>query len=192
MDHVHWIVWLPLVAACGASAPKTTSTPGAPGATAAQTEQLAPVHKRGEKKLIASVGPAGGTLSLDNGARLDIPAGALASEVEITLAEGAHTTAFSNRDYERPIGPVLEVAPALSLESPARISIPLGVLPEGFDEKDLTLGLEVVSRTQRAVPGQGVQTQWDYVEASAERDRATAKLDQVPGFRMQFVVSKSE
>jgi hypothetical protein len=153
---------------------------------------VAPVHKRGGDKLIAEVGTAGGTLELDNGARLEIPKGALNEPIEITFSRGGHTTAFSNHEWERPLGPTLEIAPPLPLGTPVKVSVPMAQLPEGFSEDDLALGLEVVADEQRAVQMHGVQTRWDYLPAQNASGRATAQLDSVPGYRLQFVVSKGE
>jgi hypothetical protein len=150
------------------------------------------VHKRGGDKLIVEVGNAGGTLELDNGARLEIPQGALSEPVEITFGRGGHTTAFSNHEWERPLGPTLTLTPTLALGSPVKVSVPLSTLPEGFSESDLALGLEVMSDNQRAVQMTGTQTRWDYLPASTASGRATAQLDALPGYRLQFVVSKSE
>jgi hypothetical protein len=196
MHHLRWAsAGLVLAVACGGS---TAAKP--PPQRAAQahntpveaTEPSSPVHKRGSGKLIVEVGRAGGTLELDNGARLEIPQGALSEPVEITFSRGNHTTAFSNHEWERPLGPTLEIAPAIGLGSPVKVSVPLASLPEGFSEDDLALGLEVVSDTQRAVEMTGTQTRWDYLPASTAGGRATAQLDSVPGYRLQFVVSKSE
>ena len=167
--------------------PRTVVTTPEP---ASEADEPSVVHKRGGEKLIAEVGRAGGTLELGNGARLDIPAGALSETVEITFSEGTHTTAFSNHEYERAVGPTLEVGPPLSLNQPFTISVPLARFPDGFEAKDLTLAAEVMSESQRAVQMQGTQTRWDYFPASSESGRAVAKLEQVPGFRMQFVVSQ--
>jgi len=191
MNALRLMICLPWLVACGASAPARTSPPMT--ATAQPPPAVeSPVHRRGGDKLITSIGPAGGSLSLDNGARLDIPAGALEDHVEVTFATGTRTTAFSNRDFERPVGPTLEIAPALTVSRPLRVSIPLATLPEGFTEADLALGIEGVSSTQRAVQGQATQTRWDYHPARSEHGRAHAELEQVPGLRVQFVVSKSE
>jgi len=175
--------------ACATPAP-TTPKPQTP-ALIEERDDLSVVYKRGGKKLIVEVGRAGGKLELDNGARLDIPSGALSETVEITFAEGQHTTAFANHEYERPVGPTLEIAPALALNQPFKVSVPLSRLPEGFAEKDLTLAAEVVSDTQRAVQMTGTQTRWDYFPAVSESGRAVAELAQVPGYRVQFVVSQS-
>lgn len=178
-------------AACGGSstpAPQTAfsgeETSGGSG------EVRSEVHKRGSKKLIAEIGPPGGTLELDNGARLTIPSGALSETVEFTFSEGSHTTAFSNHEYERAIGPTLEIAPGAALGAPVQVSVPLTALPEGFREEHLTLGLEVPSQTQR-LESQNVQTRWDYLPAESKSGRAVASLTEVPGFRVQFLVSKN-
>lgn len=188
-----WLVGLALVSACGGSAPAATYTPSSTPVEETEVGDDPPaVHKRGAQKLIAAVGPKGGTLELDNGARLEIPAGALAEAVEVTFAEGGRTTAFSNREYERPLGPTLEVAPAMAVQSPIRVSIPLTKMPDGFSPADVALGLEVPSSAHRAVQGQAVQTRWDYLSASSQSGRAIAELSEVPGYRVQFVVSKNE
>jgi hypothetical protein len=189
-SRVRWLASLVLFTACASQqAPKSSlPKPAAPVARAGSV----PVHERGHNKLIAAIGSAGGTLELDNGARLEIPAGALSETVEITFAEGAHTTAFANHEHERALGTTLEVAPELVLSAPARVSIPATHLPEGFAESDLTLGLEVVASNQRGVQMQGTQTRWDYLPAVSEHGRAVAELGTVPGLRLQFLVSKSE
>ena len=196
MNYLRAVTWWTLISwsslgACAGSAPSgssaSTTTP-----VETRNKTLPAVHKRGAQKLIVEVGAAGGTLELDNGARLVIPEGALSENVEITLSEGARTTAFSNKEHERPLGPIVEISPPIALAGPVRISIPLGQMPEGFSERDLALGLEVVSSTQRAVQGYGVQTRWDYLPASSEGGRAVADLQEIPGYRAQFVLSKSE
>ena len=196
MNYLRAVTWGTVVSwsalsACASGAPSgsqaSTTTP-----VEVRNKTLPAVHKRGAQKLIVEVGAAGGTLELDNGARLVIPEGALPQNVEVTFSEGARTTAFSNHEYERPIGPTIEISPEIELAAPVRVSVPLEKIPDGFDEGDLTLGMEVVASTQRAVQGYGVQTRWDYLAAAAEGGRAVADLQQVPGYRVQFVVSKSE
>ena len=182
-------------AGCGGSstpAPESAASEASEGTSGGVTgEVTSEVHKRGGKKLIAEVGPPGGTLELDNGARLTIPEGALSETVEFTFAEGNRTTAFANHEYERAIGPTLEIAPGTSLASPVQVSMPLSTLPEGFREEHLTLGLEVPSQAQR-LESQNVQTRWDYLPAESKSGRAIASLAEVPGFRVQFLVSKND
>jgi hypothetical protein len=193
MHHLRWAVGLLLVG-CASTAPKAAPTTPPPQLAAEEAERpLSAVHKRGGDKLTVDVGDEGGTLELDNGARLEIPRGALAETTEITFSEGTKTTAFANREWEKPLGPTLEIGPeVVALGSPVRISVPVANLPEGFDLDDLALGLEVVSGEQRAVQMHGVATRWDYIPASSNSGRIVAELSQLPGYRLQFVVSKSE
>jgi len=62
------------------------------------------------------------------------------------------------------------------------------------DEERSTLESIVRSPTseQRAVQGQGTRTRWDYVPATAQGGHVVAELATVPGYRLQFVVSKGE
>ncbi len=184
---------LTLVVCVGACSGAATNTPAARApepVVGDSSDSSVAVHKRGGEKLVVEVGRAGGTLELGNGARLEIPAGALSETVEMAFSEGTHTTAFSNHDYERPVGPIVEIGPTLALNRPLKLSVPLSRLPEGFEEKDLTLAAEVVADKQRAVQMHGVQTRWDYLPASSDAGRAVAELNEVPGYRMQFVVSQ--
>jgi hypothetical protein len=194
MNYLRWIAGLGLVAACGGSAPQSSYATTTTSLGEEKRANVPEVHKRGTDKLVVVVGPAGGTLELDNGARLAIPAGALAEAVEVTFANGARTTAFSNHDYERPVGPTLDVViegDGLQ-QAPVEVSIPIPKLPEGFAEKDLGIGVEVPAQ-QRAVQGQGTNTRWDYLTAKATGSgRAVASLEQVAGYRVQFVVSKTD
>ncbi len=182
-----------LLAACGGSTPHS-ETPKPQSVAEADAEssggQLAQVHRRGQEKLVVAVGPAGGTLELDNGARLVIPQGALGENTEVTLANGARTSAFSNHDYERAVGPIVEVVIEGQVQSTVEISVPLSKIPEGFEEKHLTLGVEVPSSSQR-YESAATQTRWDYLSASSRSGRAVAQLEP-PGYRVQFLVSKSD
>jgi hypothetical protein len=181
------------ISLCGcAAAPKPEPKKPVVAAPVEPREATIPVRKKGGDKVIVEVGKAGGTLELDNGARLEIPQGALGETVEITFAHGNKTTAFSNHDWERPLGPTLEIAPGIALGAPVKVSVPVTTLPEGFAETDLALGLEVASDEQRAVQMHGVATRWDYFPAAASSGRAVAELNELPGYRLQFVVSKNE
>lgn len=177
-----------LLCACGASQAKPSSSPVTKDEP--REAPLGPVHEKGKDKLIATVGQDGGTLELGNGGRLEIPPGALAEPIEITLAAGGKTTAFSNREYERTVGPTLEVAPALQLALPIKVSIPLSRLPDGFEEDDLAMATEVQSDNQRAIEMTGTQTRWDYNPARSSDGRITGELSAIPGMRVQFVVSR--
>lgn len=196
MNYLRAVTWWTLLSwsslsACGSSGGASGAGAG-PSTTPVEsrTATLPAVHKRGAEKLIVAVGAAGGTLELDNGARLVIPAGALSENVDITFAEGARTTAFSNHEYERPIGPTLEIAPEMALGGKVQVSIPIAELPEGFDEQHLGAAVEGVAKSQRALPGQALQTRWNYGPAASEGGRAVAELEEIPGYRVQFVVSR--
>lgn len=182
---------LSLMSACGARAPTAKPVSRQPAPAEAELPRSFPVHQRGGQKIVAEVGEAGGTLELDNGARLDIPAGALTDDVTLTFAAGARTTAFSNREYERTLGPTLEIAPALVPGTALSVSIPLAQLPEGFAADDVALGVEVPADLQR-LGGQGTQTRWDYMDATTDHGRAAATLSRLSGMRVQFIVSKSQ
>jgi hypothetical protein len=191
MHTKHWlVVGAALLGACGAA--KTQSQPASNAAMVPDDEPLGPVFKHGDDKIIITVGSDGGKLELKNGARLEIPDGALKEPVEITLAEGGHTTAFANHEYERAIGPTIEIAPAVVPAVPFVVSIPLEALPEGFTEEDLAMATEVVSDDQRALDVEmtGVQTRWYYMPARSRKGRVVGELAQVPGMRVQFVVSR--
>jgi hypothetical protein len=175
-----------------ATAQAPTSGLSQPSAIREASPRSTPVYEKGGSKLIATVGKAGGRLELGNGARLEIPEGALSEAVEITFSEGTHSTAFSNHEYEKPVGPILEVSPPLQLNQSFRVSIPATRLPEGFEASDLTLAVEVPADEQRAVQMHGVQTRWDYLPARSEDGRAVGELSAVPGYRVQFVVSRDD
>jgi hypothetical protein len=196
MNSSRWIAGLASLAACGGAAQTETARSPTVLETESEAETsggggtLTEVHRRGQGKLVVAVGPAGGTLELDNGARLVIPKGAIAQNTEVTLATGARTSAFSNHDYERAIGPIVEVVVESGVQSPVEVSIPLGTLPEGFEEKDLTVGVEVPASSQR-YESAATQTRWDYVAASSRAGRAVAQIEP-PGYRVQFLVSKND
>jgi hypothetical protein len=192
MHHLRWGVGLLLVG-CASAAPKAApTTPLPPEAAEESRSSLAAVHERGGEKLTVDVGDEGGTLELDNGARLEIPRGALTEVTEVTFSRGTKTTAFSNHEWERPLGPTLEVSPGVPLGTPVRISVPVSNLPEGFSPEDLALGLEVAADQQRGAEMTGTVTHWSYIPATSTSGRFVAELDQLPGYRLQFVVSKSE
>ena len=154
------------------------------------------VSESGGAIVTAMVGTAGGTLSLSNGAQLEIPSGALGDAVEITMATGAQSQAFNNRDYEKPIGPTIQIQPAVVAQPGQRfaISSPIPPLPSGFTEANITLAHEVVDPNQRELGGRGVNTRtvWQYADAAANGGRMTAQLSALGGFRFQFLVSSDE
>ena len=151
-----------------------------------------PVHARGDSSVSARVGSQGGALELTNGARLEIPAGALTEEIEVVFAHGASTQVFSGQDHERPVGPTLAVSPAM-VAAPDHhfvVSVPINLLPDGFGNDDLGLAAEVVDEDQRDLHLGGTQTRWEYGPAHAATGRAIAEIETLGGQRLQFVVSR--
>jgi len=155
-----------------------------------------PVHATGGSSATATIGAAGGSLAVSNGWRLEIPAGALGDTVTIALSAGSQTQAWNNRDYERPIGPAMQIQPALVAQPGQRLTVsaPLQPLPSGFTQENITLAYEVVDEHQRELGGRGTntQTRWDYANATVSGERMSAEVPGLGGFRLQFLVSADE
>lgn len=169
--------------------PENTGTGGeAPGGGRA-------VHERGDASVTATVGPAGGVLELSNGAKLEIPAGALGDEVEVIFGIGSQTQAFANRDFERPMGPTLLIQPALVAQPGARIKVsaPMGSIPQPFTEEDITLATEAVDEMDPMSDVRtNIQTVWQYANAEVVGGRFVAEVQELPGMRVQFLLSRSD
>ena len=90
--------------ACGGSAAATdttlpVSTEPVPVAEAARPSTVA--HAHGDHQATARIGRAGGDLTLGNGARLEIPPGAITEETEVVFSLGEAVNAFRNREDEK-------------------------------------------------------------------------------------------
>ena len=154
-----------------------------------------PVHERGDTSVSATVGPAGAVLELSNGAKLEIPAGALGDEVDVIFGIGSQTQAFANRDFERPMGPTLLIQPALVAQPGARIKVsaPMGSIPQPFTEEDITLATEAVDEMDPMSDVRtNVQTVWQYANAEVVGGRFVAEVQELPGMRVQFLLSRSD
>lgn len=150
-----------------------------------------PVAASGAEEASASVGEAGGTLSLTNGARLTIPRGAVPASTEVTFGRGVDGQAFSNAESQRPLGPMLNVTPALrAATGHFEVSIPRQSIPSGFEEADLAFAMEEVDDQQRAIDVLGTQTRWQFYPVEVEGDRFVARIDGLPGHRLHFGVSR--
>ncbi len=172
----------------GAPPPPVAQQPAAPpGPPPGSTE----VHARGERQVTATVGSAGGTLEIDNGARLTIPPNALSETREITFGRGADTRVFDNREGIRPLSGTLTVSPPLITApgKPVTVSIPHRGLPDGYDAADLALAVE--SAGERRALGMGEnQTRWENFPAVQRGDRLEGELTELPGMRLAFIVSR--
>jgi hypothetical protein len=189
-----WFV-VAVMVGCGgsqASAPGANTAnevqPGLQGPAAAPRN---PVSKRGSGKVSATFGPGGGSLELDEGPRVEVPAGALTDAQEFTLNVAQKTTAFFNKESERPLGPTFAFAPAL--DAPAgesiRVSFPLASLPDGWGDPSIAYE----TATGEVVGGEdSTRTQWQYERGKLSGGRIVASLPSVTGLRMQFVLTNLE
>ena len=78
---------------------------------------LAACGGRSQATSAARIGPGGGTLSTPGGVSLRLAAGALASEIEVTVTEQAGRTASARRIAIEPAGLALAVAATLRVEA---------------------------------------------------------------------------
>jgi hypothetical protein len=185
-----WFV-LGVLMGCGgsqAAAPAaTTANEAKPGALAA----AGPVHKRGSGSVAANLGPGGGSLELDEGPRVEVPAGAVKENKDFVLKIAQKTTAFFNKESERPLGPTFSFAPELEAPSGAtiKVSFPLASLPEGWG--DPAIAYEV-SEGEVVGGEDSTRTQWQYERAAMSGGRVVASLPNVNGLRLQFVLTNLE
>lgn len=183
------------LAACGGSG--DAAEPGASAGDSTATsggEARAPagvVNKSGSGSVSARFGPAGGTLSLSSGPKVEIPAGAIDGSEEIVLRESQGTTAFLNEESERPVGPTFVVSP--DVQAPEgrtiKVSIPLASYPEGYG--DVAIAYEY-SVGERVGAEDSEHTRWQYENARLVGGRAVAELPALNGYRLQFVLSNLE
>ena len=170
-----------VVAGCGGAPPP-------PPRTAEEAPPPAPVHARGDTSVTARVGPAGGSLELANGARFEIPEGALAEETEIDL----HLAPAPHWDLatKRPLGPVMEILPDLAAAGGThfRISCPSEPIPDGWQAEDLGLGFEEDVGSRHL--GTATATRWQMLRARQEGNRFVADIPSVGGHRLLFGVAR--
>ncbi|HJL16030.1 MAG TPA: hypothetical protein RMH99_10250 [Sandaracinaceae bacterium LLY-WYZ-13_1] len=174
--------------ACGGSQPAEPVEP----AEDPEPVPAGPVSASGSDEARAEVRSAGGTLSLTNGARLEIPGGALEEPTEVVLAHGAEGQAFGDAETQRPLGPMLNVQPTLvAADGQAfEVSIPAQPVPAGFEESDLAFAMEEVHDQQRAIDTLGTRTRWQFYPVRVEDGRFVARITGLAGHRVQFGVSR--
>ena len=187
-----WFVVAMLVGGCGGA------SAGAPGANTANEARPAgdvvstrPVSKRGSGSVAATLGPGGGSLELDEGPRVEVPPGAVSDAHDYVLKVAPKTTAFFNKESERPLGPTFSFSP--DLDAPAgnaiKVSFPLASLPEGWG--DPAIAYEV-SEGEIVGAEDSTRTKWQYERAALSGGRVVASLPNVTGLRMQFVLTNLE
>lgn len=186
-----WFV-LAVLMGCGGS---QAAAPAASTANEAKPEMAMastrPVSKRGSGSVSASLGPGGGSLELDEGPRVEVPPGAVEKGEDFVLKIAQKTTAFFNKESERPLGPVFSFAPDIDAPSGStiKVSFPLASLPDGWG--DPAIAYEV---SEGAVVGaeDSTRTKWQYERAAMSGGRVVASLASVNGLRMQFVLTNLE
>ncbi|MEY4579526.1 MAG: hypothetical protein RL701_4229 [Pseudomonadota bacterium] len=151
-----------------------------------------PVSKQGSGTVTAKLGAGGGSLELTEGPRVTIPRGAVEGGQTFVLKVAAKTTAFSNKENERPLGPTFSFAPPL--EAPdgetIEVSFPLGTLPSGWGDPSIAFEYEEAANV--SLGEDSTRTKWQYEHAVLANGRLTAKLPKVAGLRLQFVLSNLE
>jgi hypothetical protein len=174
--------------ACGSNAPR----PAEPVETVEVAPRPSePVSARGDEEAHATVGEAGGTLALANGARLEIPARALSGDTEVRFQVGASGRAFGDAERQRPLGPMLAIEPSIMSAGEAfELSIPQQPLPGGYSEDDLAFAVEEVHENARAIDTLGTETRWHFLPVEVRNGRFVARTDGLPGHRVQFGVAR--
>lgn len=183
-----------MVVGCGGSASESSGVDTT--SNGASNAPTGPVVKSGSDSVTALMGPAGGRLDLANGARIEIPAGAIEDALEIVFKDAPKTTVFKDEDVQgnRPVGPIVLATPELYAPEGSYfvISIPFSSMPEGYDQSSLLLAYETPSNQQRNFAEDTTMTIWNYEQASISNGRAVAKLASLPGMRFQFILSRDE
>lgn len=150
---------------------------------------MAAVSRSGSGNVSAEIGHGGGRLELSEGPRVVLPAGTTEPR-EFVLQIANLTTAFSNNELEKPVGPTFTFSPGLEAAGAAiEVSLPLPNLPEGWGEPALAYEYPISARVGAE---DSVHTKWQYEDAQLSGGRITAKVDALPGMRLQFVLSNLE
>lgn len=179
--------------ACGGGN-KSSSSPGAYESGGDESGGGVPnsrVEKMGSGSVSAVIGPPGGALELSKGPRVEIPPGAVQGATEFVLTEAQKSTAFYNKEHERPIGPIFVFSPGLDAPEgrSVRVSLPVPSLPDGWGEPSIAYEYE----TGEMVGAEdAIHTQWDYERASYSGGRIVAELPGLNGNRLQFVLTNLE
>lgn len=151
-----------------------------------------PVNARGEDEVVATVGPAGGSLELGTGWRIEIPEGALEAPVEVRFARGADAHVFDHEEGEMEVGSVAELSPMVVPREGRllRVSAPTARTPAGFDGADVVLGME--EETRGRAFAETTATRWQYHRGSVEGGRYVAEVAFLGGHRLQFGLLRDE
>jgi len=191
-----WL-WLSIVVAgCGgaqAAAPgaSTANEAGEKVKAASASGPMNAVSKSGSESVTATLGPGGGSLELTEGPRVEVPAGAVEGGIDFVLNIAPMTTAFSNKESEKALGPTFAFSPPLdaSADGGITVSFPLASMPDGWGEPsiayEVAAGAEIMGEDS-------TRTKWMYERAKYSGGRVTATLPQASGMRMQFTLTNLE
>jgi len=146
------------------------------------------VSKHGSGTVSATFGKGGGTLELDEGPRVVVPAGEVDTATDFVLKIAPKTTAFFNKESERPLGPTFSFAPPVDAD--IEVSFPLSSLPSGWG--DPSIAYEEAEGAEISYGEDSTRTKWQYERAKLSGGRLVAKLGQATGLRMQFVLTNLE
>jgi len=171
-----------LSVACGGSPPRPTPSEEPPP----PPPPPSPVHLTGANDVHGVIGPAGGSISLASGLRIDIPAGALREEVTFDVAVGAEANVWSREEGEVAGGPLYDLRPAVVAEDghTFTVSATARAAPRDFTPDRIVLGMEE-ERPRRAFTDV-IQTRWQSHPASHAGQRYVAEVASLGGHRLQF------
>lgn len=132
------------------------------------------------------IGPAGGSIALGNGLRIEIPEGALREEVTFDVDVGADANVWSREEGETESGSLYDLRPFVAATEghTFTISAPARAVPQGFESARVVLGMEE-ERPSRAFTDV-VQTRWQYHRAARQGERYVAEVAYFGGHRLQF------
>jgi hypothetical protein len=166
--------------ACGGSPPPVVEEPPPP------PPPPQPVHLSGDRDVHGVIGPAGGSIALTGGLRIEIPEGALAEDVTFDVDVGTEANVWSREEGEVESGLLYDLRPAVAATEGHffTISVPARAAPQGFESADVKLGMEE-ERPSRAFTDV-IQTRWQYLRAERRGDRYVAEVAYFGGHRLQF------
>jgi hypothetical protein len=150
------------------------------------------VSKHGSGSVAALLGPGGGTLELNEGPRVQIPTGAVEKGLEFVLKIAPKTTAFFNKESERPLGPTFSFSPGINAPDgqTIEVSFPLASVPAGWGEP--SIAYEVEEDQAISYGEDSTRTKWQYERAKLSAGRVVGQLAGLQGLRMQFVLTNLE
>lgn len=190
-----WL-WLSIVVfGCGGS---QAAAPGASTANEATEKPAArasgpinAVSKSGSGSVTATLGPGGGSLELTEGPKVVVPAGAIQGGQDFVLKLAPMTTAFSNKESEKALGPTFSFSPPLDASAAGgiEISFPLGSMPDGWGEPSIAYEAE---QGAEIMGEDSTRTKWHYERAKYTGGRVVATLPEVTGLRMNFTLTNLE